>query len=96
MKNETLIKEITDLTQQWYTLIGPDHHKDRDCHWYIETKWSYGQSPKYNVQHDGYILRDIIEECECYNQALARLKELLTKEIKEYIKDRDENDEENG
>ena len=31
MKNETLIKEITDLTQQWYALIGPDHHKDRDC-----------------------------------------------------------------
>jgi len=96
MKNELLIKEITDLTQQWYTLIGPDHHKDRDCHWYIEAKWSYGQPPKYNVQHWGYILGDIEEECDSYDEALLKLKELLTKEIKEYTKDRDENDEENG
>ena len=91
-----LLEEIRELTEEWYTLIGPDHHKDRDCHWYIETKWSYGQPPKYNVQHWGYILGDIEEECDSYDEALVKLKELLTKEIKEYIKDRNENDEANG
>lgn len=91
-----LIEEITKLTNQWYTLIGPDHHKDRDCHWYIETKWSYGKPPIYIIQHYGYIIDEVIETCNTYELALARLKEILTTEIKEYIKDRDENDEETG
>ena len=95
MKEDLLIKEITDLTQQWYTLIGPDHHKDRDCHWYIETKWSYGGSPEHRIVHNGYIIGKLEEAWQTYELALGRLKELLTKEIKEYTKDRDENDEEN-
>ena len=31
-----IVEEITKLTDEWYFLIGKDHHKDRDCHWYIE------------------------------------------------------------
>ena len=38
---ENVIKEITKLTDEWYFLIGKDHCKDRDFHWYVETKWSY-------------------------------------------------------
>jgi len=91
MKNEELLEDVTDLTEQWYKLIGPDHHKDRDCHWYIETKWSYGNSPEYCVVHHGYILGELNETWQTYDLALYRLKELLTKETKEYIKDRDEN-----
>ena len=91
-----LIEEITKLTDEWYTLIGPDHHKDRDCHWYIETKWSYGKPPEHRLVHHGYILGGIHETWGTYKLALERLKELLTREIKEYIKDRDENNEENG
>jgi hypothetical protein len=91
MKNEQLIEEITKLTKEWYTLIGPEHHKDRDCHWYIETKWSYGQFPTYSVRHYGYILDEVNEIYNSYELALGRLKELLTKEIKEYIKDTNEN-----
>lgn len=78
-----LIKEITKLTEEWYILIGPDHHKDRDCHWYIETVWSYGLNPKYIIRHYGYIL-DEIEECwNSYELALGRLKEILEEKIKE-------------
>ena len=91
-----LLEEIRELTEEWRSLTGKDHCKDRDFHWYVETKWSYGQPPKYNVQHWGYILGDIEEECDSYDEALVKLKELLTREIKEYIKDRDENNEENG
>ena len=91
-----LLEEIRELTEEWRSLTGKDHCKDRDFHWYVETKWSYGQPPKYNVQHWGYILGDIEEECDSYDEALVKLKELLTKEIKEYIKNRDENNEENG
>jgi hypothetical protein len=78
------IDEITRLTDEWYVMIGKDHHKDRDCHWYIETRWSYGYSPIYVVTHYGYILDTIEEEFASYNDALKRLKDILVKEIEEY------------
>jgi len=81
---KTIIEEITELTEEWYTLIGPDHHKDRDCHWCIETKWSYGQSPLYTIQHYGYIIDEFSETWKTYELALERLKELLKEEIKQY------------
>jgi hypothetical protein len=80
---ENIIQEITKLTDEWYRLIGPTHHKDRCCHWYIETKWSYGQPPKYSVQHFGYILDEIVETWTDYNMALNRLKEILMEKIEE-------------
>jgi len=78
-----IIEEITKLTEEWYLLIGGDHHKDRDCHWYVETKWSYGYPPKYSVQHWGYILHDIVEEFNSYDEALHGLKAILIEKIKE-------------
>ena len=81
---KTIQEEITELTEEWYFLIGKDHHKDRDCHWYIETRWSYGHPPTYTLQHFGYIIDRIEEECDSYELALARLKDILTEEIKQY------------
>jgi hypothetical protein len=78
---KSTIEEITKLTEEWYHLIGKDHHKDRDCHWYIETKWSYGDSPVYTIQHNGYILDDIAETWSTYELALQRLKEILLEKI---------------
>ena len=76
------IETITKLTDQWYKLIGKDHHKDRDCHFYIETKWSYGQPPKYYVSHRGYILDDIYLEHETYEECLDGMIKLLEEAIK--------------
>jgi hypothetical protein len=90
-----IISEITELTEEWYLLIGKDHHKDRDCHWYIETKWSYGYEPVYTVRHWGYILGDIEEECDSYEKALILLKDTLKEKIKEEKQSQKEN-EENG
>ena len=72
-----IIQDITELTEEWYKLIAPDHHKDRDCHWYIETVWSYGNVPTYAVRHYGYILDKIEEEYDSYESALHGLKETL-------------------
>jgi hypothetical protein len=91
MKN--IIEEITSLTNEWYRLIGPTHHKDRCCHWYIETKWSYGHPPVYTVHHYGYILDRIEEECSSYEEALIVLKDTLTEKIKEEKKSQKENEE---
>lgn len=85
MNNVEFIEEITKLTDEWYHLIGKDAHKDRDCHWYIETKWSYGLAPVYTVQHHGYILHDFEDQTfASYKDALEFLKKTLTKEIEEY------------
>ena len=81
---ENLTSEITKLTEEWYFLIGKDHHKDRDCHWYIETKWSYGYPPIYTIQHFGYILHDFEEiECTSYDEALTVLRDTLKEKIEE-------------
>jgi hypothetical protein len=50
--------EITALTEKWCRYVGLDHHKDRDCHFYIEKRWSYGDPPKYRAQHYGYVAKD--------------------------------------
>jgi len=88
-----IIEEITKLSDEWYTLIGHSHHKDRDCHWYIETKWSYGQPPTYSVQHWGYILGDIVEKFDSYDEALVGLKNILIEKIEEEKKFEEENNE---
>jgi hypothetical protein len=85
-----IIDEITNLTEKWYHLIGKDHHKDRDCHWYIETKWSYGCEPTYSVKHWGYILDDIVEGCESYDKALTTLRDLLKEKIEEEKRQQEE------
>lgn len=46
--------QITELCRRWYNYVGQDHHKDRDCHFYVEKKWSYGQEPVYIAYHYGY------------------------------------------
>lgn len=47
--------KILQLSMMWYEYINLDHHKDCDCHWYIREVWSYGELPKYHIQHKGYI-----------------------------------------
>jgi hypothetical protein len=79
MKN--IIEEITKLTDEWYRLIGPTHHKDRCCHWYIETRWSYGEQPKYRVLHHGYVTDNIEITCVSYETALMELKTILKRAI---------------
>ena len=87
-----VVEEITKLTDEWRSLTGKDHCKDRDFHWYIETKWSYGFPPKYTVQHWGYILGDIEEEFDSYDDALLGLKNTLVENIEEEKKHQKEDD----
>jgi hypothetical protein len=94
---ENLIEEITKLTVEWRSLSGKGHCKDKDFHWYIETKWSYGQPPKYSVQHHGYILHDFEEiECSSYEEALTVLRDTLKEKIEDERKFIEERNEEDG
>ena len=28
-------EDILRLSEEWHDLISGDHHKDKDCHWYL-------------------------------------------------------------
>lgn len=90
----TLEEEITMLTAKWYKYVGFDHHKDRDCHWYIEKVWSYGEDPYYYAYHKGYV-SERWQSPKCETEELAqtilrdRLKKLLKSEV-EHLQSMDE------
>ena len=73
---------ITKLTKIWYKLVNLDHHKDKDCHWYISMVWSYGEKPYYRVEHYGYVYDEVIEGGLTYNEAIQFLLDTLTHAIK--------------
>ena len=74
-------KDILKLTEEWNELVCDVIHKDRDCHWYIESVWSYGLSPKYFVRHYGNITDDIEAKCDTYGEALHTLKKIIKRAI---------------
>jgi hypothetical protein len=77
----TIEEKITKLTNIWYEYVGINHHKDRDCHWSIETEWSYGEKPIYIVRHYGYVYKDIEIYCTTYERAKRTLFSEVMKAI---------------
>lgn len=77
-------KRLLKLTQFWYDYVGCDHHKDRDCHFYIKKVWSYGKQPVYCIEHYGYMTElENNELYETYEEALKALVDWLEDKIKE-------------
>ena len=74
MKTE---KQITKLADEYHKMISGDHHKERDCHWSIETRWSYGKPPIYIVEHSGYLHHTETASFDSYEAALAFLRDEL-------------------
>jgi len=50
----SIMRTLTELTAEYYDLIGGEHHKDKDCHFYIEKIYSYGREPYWQFCHYGY------------------------------------------
>jgi hypothetical protein len=75
-------KQIQELTEKWYRYVNKNHHKDRDCHFYIETAYSYGDKPTFTAYHEGYVAEP--EHCpprETYEEAEEDLLDLLKRII---------------
>lgn len=93
----TLEEEITVLTQKWYKYVNLDHHKDRDCHWYITKTYSYGDEAYYEAHHSGYILDHWTSpRCGTSEMAATLLRDKLRNEINGaimYLKNIFEDDE---
>lgn len=47
-------REIGGLIDRHYKALAGDVRKDRDCHWPISERWSYGCHAGWVVEHDGY------------------------------------------
>jgi hypothetical protein len=74
-------EKLVLLTGLWCSIIQGDHHKDRDCHWSIVTKYSYGEGAKYFVEHSGYVHADVYEQYSDYHAAQLGLRFALEKAI---------------
>lgn len=70
-------QEILKLTGLWQEIVCLDHHKDRDCHWYINETWSYGDKPYWEVCHYGYVFTDRSIKYKTYEAAQKGLIELI-------------------
>lgn len=82
----TLDEEIVILTQKWYRYVNIDHHKDRDCHWYITKTYSYGDEAYYEASHSGYILDHWTSpRCGTEEMAATILRDKLKNEINSAI-----------
>lgn len=65
------------LLETWYELIGGDHHKDRDCHFYIERNFSTYKKSEWRLYHHGYWIDDYEETFPTYKEAEKGLQDLL-------------------
>jgi hypothetical protein len=76
-----LSDEIVRLSGIWYELVNVDHPKDKDCHWSIETTYSYGDGPRFTVWHDGYVYKRVSKEYKTLRAALTGLRDELKRAI---------------
>jgi len=82
MTNHEKIKELVKI---WYSLISSDHHKDVDCHFRINTHYLYDGLCEWEIEHHGYILRDVgveafgtQEEAETYLMRFVLKKGIMS------------------
>lgn len=71
-------EEIVYLSKVWYDYVSLDHHKDRDCHFYVKKNWAYGNEPYYEAYHYGYVASDFEgTKCDTLEEAQEELRDFL-------------------
>ncbi len=73
---------ICKLMALWYRTIGLRRHEDRDCHFTIETRFSYGGQVRFILKHQGHLEKDIQEEFWSYELAEQALMQHLNRRIR--------------
>lgn len=77
-----LEEKIVKLTSLWYEYVNLDHHKTKDCYWYIEKFYAFGEPAKYRAYHNGYILNSWTSpDCETEEDAMMWLCNKLENEV---------------
>lgn len=75
---QALTKQLLEL---WYELIGGDHHKDRDCHFYIERNFSTYKKSEWLLYHRGYLIGDYEKIFPTYKETKKGLQDLLIEQM---------------
>ena len=79
-------QKIIQLNKIWYALIGGDAHKDKDCHFRINTHYYYGDKVEWEVEHHGYIMDEVFVDFDTQKEAEEYLiNDVLKKGILEEI-----------
>ena len=82
VSNKELEVEILRLNYIYNHLIAWDHHKNRDCCFYIIQKFSYGSQIDFYIEHHGYINEYLdLRESKTWRAAAITLVELLRRII---------------
>lgn len=80
MLKAKLANNCLKMTKLWYEYVSLNHHKDCDCHWEILKTYSYGQPPKYEVIHTGYVINeDVRTSCKTWLSAHKTLLQIIFK-----------------
>lgn len=79
------VKKISNFAVKWQRYVNEHCHKDRDCHLYITQSWDYGEQPKWEVNHYGYIGRGFEEVVDSYEEALDTMLSELLKMFKQEV-----------
>lgn len=74
------MEELQRLQEAWYHYVSQDHHKDRDCHFYVNLDFAYdGTDVTHEVTHHGYIYHsDLRLEGEGADYARTLKRAILT------------------
>lgn len=75
---QTRIKQATAL---WYDLVAKDHHKDRDCHFYLTLQFSYDGTRTIHIQHEGYVVGEWGETARSLSEAGEHLLIRICRQI---------------
>jgi len=75
---------ISKLMALWYLTISLEHHQDKDCHFTIETRFSYGGQVRYILSHHSSVDKGIEEEFWSYEFAEQALIQLLNRLIRKH------------
>lgn len=77
----TIDEELQDLTSKWFEYVSLDHHKDRDCHFYITLDYKYGGMPIFGIDHYGYVGDEFHAKAHTLDKAKKILKERIEQMI---------------
>lgn len=81
-----LAQECQRLQDAWYNYVSLDHHKDRDCHFYVELDYAYdGTDISHAVTHHGYIYHDELRLEGNGTDYLPTLKKAILTVVKDQL-----------
>jgi len=84
---EATTNSLIANTKVYCELVSIDHHKDRDMHFEITQRFSYGQEPYWYILHNGYISDMATEVYSVEHQTKQDAEQALVEWLHEQIVD---------